>query len=180
VNRERFFALSIAVLAAAFSRLVPHPPNFTPIAAMALFGGAFFSDRRLAFMVPLMAMIASDFVIGFHPLAPVVYATFLLVVCIGFWIKRHFSPSAIFAGTLAGSFLFFVTTNFAVWLSGTLYPKTAAGLLTCFVAAIPFFRNTLAGDLVYTVLLFGLFVWSEKRFPALRAPQRDTGTFSEV
>jgi hypothetical protein len=156
------------ILAAAASRLIPHPPNFAPITAVALFGGVYFSNRRLAFLVPLGALFLSDLVIGFYHHMYVVYASFGLIVCVGLLLRRHRKPRAIAAAALASSILFFVITNFGVWALGSLYPKTMPGLLACYVAAIPFFQNTLLGDAFYTAVLFGGFSLAEKWWPALR------------
>lgn len=166
------------VLAAAASRLIPHPPNFTPIAAMALFGGARL-EPRLAFLVPLAAMFLSDLAlgvvsgdlrVGLHPLLPVVYASFALIVCLGLWLRNRQSVLSIAGATLAGSVLFFVLTNLGVWAFGSGYPKSAVGLVTCYVAAIPFFHNTLLGDAVYAAALFGGLALAERAVPALGQP----------
>ncbi len=157
MGRLQFLVVAGVILAAAASRLIPHPPNVTPIAAMALFGGAHLADRRLAFLIPLAAMFLSDLVIGLHGLLPVVYASVALVVCIGFWLRARTSALRVATAALAGSVAFFVITNFGVWASGSMYPKTLEGLVAAYVAAIPFFRNTLIGDAVYVALLFGGF-----------------------
>ncbi len=167
--RARTAVLLGLVLAAAASRLLPHPPNFTPVAAVALFGGAHFHQRWQAFAVPLGAMLLSDLVIGLHALVPVVYAAIALAVPIGMWVGRRLGPVRVVAGALAGSILFFLVTNFGVWLEGALYPRTAQGLLAAYLAAIPFFRNTVAGDLAYSVVLFGGFALLQRLLPGLRA-----------
>ncbi len=168
--KPRFLTLVGITLVAAAMRLLPHPPNFTPIAAMALFGGAQYTSKRAAFVIPLAAMALSDVALGFgfHRLMPFVYGSFALIVCLGLWIRQRRSLLSIGAAALVGSVLFFVVTNFGVWLEGHLYPPTVEGLLACYVAAIPFFRNTLAGDAVYTIVLFGGFALAQKLFPALR------------
>jgi hypothetical protein len=154
---------SVLILAAAMSRLVPHPANVAPIAAMALAGGVYL-DKRWGIVVPLAAMLLSDAIIGFHGLMPYVYGSFAVMVFLGMWLKHHKSPSFVFGGSLASSLLFFVVTNFGVWFggSGAFYPKTAAGLVECYVAAIPFFRNTLLGDLAYVGVVFGAFEVAKK------------------
>ena len=156
------------ILAAAASRLIPHPPNFTPIAAIALFGGAQFASKRAAFLVPLAGMFLSDLVFGFYAITPVVYGGFALTVCLGFWVRQHRSVQRIAFAAVASAILFFVLTNFGVWAMDHLYPKTIAGLVDCFVAAIPFFRNMLLGNLLYSALLFGALAFSENRFVRLR------------
>jgi len=156
------------ILAAALSRLIPHPPNFSPIAALALFGGAQFADKRLAFVVPLAAMFLSDLILGLHALIPVIYGCFALIVCLGFWVRRRQSVWRIGGAALAGAILFFVVTNFGVWAIGSYYPKTGSGLLVCYIEAIPFFWNTLTSDLCFTAILFGGLLVAELRWPVLR------------
>ena len=131
------------MLAAALSRLVPHPPNLTSVAAVALFGGAYLADKRLAFLVPLGALFLSDLILGSYQHMEVVYASFALIVCIGLWLQRRRTILHIAGAALAGSVLFFLITNFGVWWFQSLYPHTLDGLIACYVAAIPFFRNTL-------------------------------------
>lgn len=163
-------ALAMVAFAAAL-RIAPHPWNFTPIGAMALFSGAVIRDRRLAFFFPIFTLFVGDIFIGFHKLMPVVYASFLLSVAIGFWMRDRRTISRISVATLLGATQFFLATNFAVWAFGLSYPRNSAGLLACYVAGIPFFWNTLAGDAVYGVLLFGGFALAERFVPALREPQ---------
>jgi hypothetical protein len=165
-------ALGIIALAAAL-RIAPHPWNFTPVGAMALFSGAVIKNRRLAFVVPLLVLFLGDIFIGFHKLMPIVYASFLLSVAIGFWLRDRRTAGRISAATLLGAVQFFLVTNFAVWAFGLSYPRNSAGLLACYVAGIPFFWNTLAGDAVYAVLFFGTFALAERLFPALREPALD-------
>ena len=162
-------ALSIIALAAAL-RIAPHPWNFAPVGAMALFSGAMIRDRRLAFLFPLLALFAGDIFIGFHKLMPVVYASFLVSVAIGFWLRNRRSVARIGAATLVGAIQFFLITNFAVWAFGLSYPRSGSGLLACYAAGVPFFWNTLAGDAVYALLLFGGFALAERLFPAFREP----------
>lgn len=168
----RFWTLTGMVLAAAFSRLIPHPPNVAPIAAMALFGGAFFPRMSEAFAVTLAALALSDIVIGFHSQVFLVYACFLATVCIGFALKRRLKTFYIGAASLAGSILFFVVTNFGVWLFDGLYPHTFDGLVACYTAAVPFFRNSAFGDLAYTAVLFGSFLLAQRRIPSLGGSMR--------
>jgi hypothetical protein len=162
-------ALAIIALAAAL-RIAPHPWNFTPVGAVALFSGAIIRDRRLAFFFPILALFVGDIFIGLHRLVPVVYASFLASVAIGFWLRDRRSVGRITAATLLGAVQFFLVTNFAVWAFGLSYPRNSAGLLACYVAGIPFFWNTLTGDAVYAALLFGGFALAERLFPALREP----------
>ena len=163
--KPRFWLAASLVLAAALFRLVPHPWNFTPVGALALFAGATLRSRIAAVLVPLAAMFVSDAAIGFHSAMPVVYGSLALSVCIGMLIRnRRRSPAAVGAAALASSTLFFLTTNFWVWAAGHLYAKTLAGLVACYIAAIPFYGNDLAAQLLYSALLFGAFAWAERRF----------------
>lgn len=147
---------AIFLFVGIIARIIPHPANFAPIAAMALFGGTYLGKKQ-AFALPLIAMIISDFIIGFDslPMRLTIYGTFLIMVCIGFWIKKHKNTKNIILATLFSSILFFVATNFAVWATGTMYPKTLTGLVNAYFFAIPFFRNTLLGDMIYSGLFFG-------------------------
>jgi hypothetical protein len=175
----------VLILLAAFSRLVPHEPNFAPIAGMALFGAANFRNRWLAFLVPLAAMFLSDLALGWavrlgvytgwmaqtegiHTGSIVVYATFAAITAMGFILRRSRSLPLLAGTTLAGSVIFLVTTNFWVWVAAELYPLTLEGLVTCYVQAIPFFHKTLAGDVCYVTLLFGCFALAERYYPGLR------------
>src|SRR4051794_10307381 len=167
-TRTRLLALCAAILGAAALRLVPHPPNFAPIAAMALFSGAYLPRRALTFAAPLAALFLSDLVLGFyHGMATVYFATGLIVL-IGWWVSSRRSIVRIAAAALASSILFFILTNLGMWAFSGFYPRTAAGLAACYVAAIPFFQNTLAGDLFFTGLLFGGFALAERLVPAIR------------
>ncbi|HEY8966426.1 MAG TPA: DUF6580 family putative transport protein [Candidatus Methylacidiphilales bacterium] len=168
----RFATLALLVLAAAAARLAPHPDNFTPVAAMALFGGARFADKRAAFLVPLAAMVLSDCVLGFTAVAPFVYGAFALTVLLGFALREKGGIARLAGAGIAAAVLFFVVTNGAVWLVSGLYPKTAAGFVDCLIAGVPFFRNTLLGTLAYEAVLFGGFALAERRFPALRRALR--------
>ncbi len=156
----------MVVLAAAF-RILPHPPNFSPVTALALFGGAHFADKRAAFLVPLTAMLVSDLVLGFHALIPVIYGCVALFVCLGFRLRQR-RPGHVVQMALTASVTFFIVSNLAVWGFTGMYPKTAAGLAACYVAAWPFFQNTLAGDLCFTTLLFGGMALGEWRCSQLR------------
>ena len=166
--KPRLAALATIMLGAALFRVLPHPPNLTPVGAMALFGGAYFSDRRLAFLMPLSALFLSDLVLGFYSEMPVVYVSFALVVCIGFWLRERRTLGAIGMAVLASSILFYLLTNFGTWAFSSLYPKTLTGLIACYVAAIPFFRTTLISDAVFTALLFGGFTFAEQHLLFLR------------
>jgi len=164
-------ALALIVLAAAL-RIAPHPWNFTPVGAMALFAGALLKDRRLVFLFPLLTLFLGDMFIGFHKLIPIVYASFLINVAIGLWLRDRRTILRISLAALAGAMQFFLITNFAVWQFLSGYPHTASGLVACYAAGIPFFWNTLAGDAVYAALLFGAYALAERFLPALSPSAR--------
>ena len=167
-HQTRLLVLLCAILAAAALRLVPHPPNFTPIGAMALFSGAYLGRRALAFAAPLAALLLSDLVLGFYPGMNFVYASVALTVVVGWALSSRRSAPRVIGAALATSVLFFVLTNFGMWLFSGFYPATFEGLVACYVAAIPFFQNSIAGDLFYTALLFGGFALMQRAVPALR------------
>ena len=162
-------ALVMIVIAAAL-RIAPHPWNFTPIGAMALFSGAVLRDRRLALFFPLLILFVGDIFVGFHKLMFVVYASFLVNVAIGLWLRDRRTTARISLATLAGSIQFFLVTNFAVWQFLGGFPHTNAGLLACYLDGVPLFWNTLAGDAFYAALFFSAFALAERTFPALRKP----------
>lgn len=148
----------LIISVAAILRLLPHPPNIAPIAAMALFGGVYL-NKKYALIIPILALFISDLFIGFYgaPMMSFVYGSFLLTGCIGIFLKSHKNPSMIISAALFSSLLFYMVTNFGVWLTTPLYPKTLSGLLNCYTMAIPFFRNTIIGDLLYTGVFFASY-----------------------
>jgi uncharacterized membrane protein len=145
----------VMILGGILMRLVPHLPNFTPIAAIALFGGTYL-NKKYAFIVPLVAMFISDIFLGFHSTMIYVYGSFLLTGVIGLWLKNHKNAKNVVGAALFSSVLFFLITNFGVWATGW-YPKTLSGLMQSYVMGIPFFRNTILGDLCYTGVFFGAY-----------------------
>ncbi|MCW7461622.1 DUF6580 family putative transport protein [Leptospira limi] len=151
--QSRVSVAILMVIATVLSRILPHPPNFTPVLAVSLFSGAYLTDRKLALVVPILAMLVSDLYLGFHDLMPVVYGFMVLSVLFGKQIKT--SVSKAFGYTLIGSVVFFVVTNFAVWATSGMYSLNVSGLRECFVMAIPFFQNSILGDFVYSGILFG-------------------------
>lgn len=145
-----------APLAALFNYL-PQIPNFAPIAALALFGGTYLS-KKYALIVPIIAMLIADYFIGFYnPMVLAsVYGSFILIGLIGIWLRNNKTLPNVIGGTLTGSIIFFLVTNLAVWLAPQFYyPHTLQGLVDCYVIALPFFRNTITGDLFYVGAFFG-------------------------
>jgi hypothetical protein len=168
-NHSRLVALLSAMLVAAALRLVPHPPNFTPIGAIALFSGAYLGRRGLAFAAPIGALLLSDAILGFYSGMAFQYFSVALVVLLGWLALSRVTVLRLGIAAVASSVLFFAISNFGVWLVSGMYPNDASGLVACYVAAIPFFQNTVAGDLFYTTLLFGGFKLAEILMPSLRA-----------
>ena len=142
------------ILLGVVARLVPHPWNATPTMAIALFAGTYLS-KRWAIILPLVILASTDVLLGWHATIPFTWGSFILTGMLAWWVRQRPSPWRILGGAVAGSSLFFVLTNFGVWLTGELYPGTANGLWQCYVAAVPFFRTMLAGDLVFTAAFFG-------------------------
>ncbi|MGB9468670.1 MAG: DUF6580 family putative transport protein [Candidatus Acidiferrum sp.] len=163
----RISIVACFILFAAFVRILPHPWNFTPVGAMALFSGAKLGRSWKAFLFPLIALFCGDLFVGFHRLMPVVYFSFCLSVWIGIAFRRRQSLKPLSAATFLGALQFFLITNFGVWALENFYPRSLAGLTNCFIAAIPHFGNTLAGDSFYALGLFGGFALLERVGPAL-------------
>lgn len=159
----------IFIFIAVVLRFLPHPPNFAPIEAMALFGGTYFS-RRTALILPIAAMLISDIFIGFYqiPIMVFVYGSFLISVLLGFLIKKYKKWYTIGGSAILSAVLFFLITNFAVWAFSPWYAKTLSGIIQCYIMGLPFFRNTLLGDLFYAAVFFGAYelieVWIRKSF----------------
>jgi hypothetical protein len=171
----RAILATVMIVLAAVVRILPHPWNFTPIGAMALFSGAMFRDRRVAFLFPLVALFAGDLFVGLHRLIPVVYASSLVSVLVGTRLANHRGILRIGGAVFLGALQFFLVTNFAVWQLFGTYPQTPSGLAACYIAGLPFFGNALAGDTLYATLFFGAFALAEHLFPTLRLqPNRST------
>lgn len=164
----KLLIVSGIILFAALMRLIPHYPNFTPVAAIALFGGAHLGRKHLAFIVPLLALFISDLFLGFHQMMIPVYVGFALIVLLGTQLRNNVRVPYVIGGSVAGSVLFFLITNFAVWAMTPYYPNTFAGLLMSYTMAIPFFHSALLGDLFYNAVFFGGFYFVMQRYPALR------------
>lgn len=161
---QSLIAFALFVGLAVIGRWVPHPPNFSPLLAIALVGAAGAASLGVALALPLTALLLSDWLIGFHDQMPAVYLSLALVVFVG--RRLDLNSVGIKGGvwrflrqaTLA-SLIFFFVTNLAVWYFSPLYPQTGSGLWTCYVAALPFFHNTLLSTLVYGSILLGAFKW---------------------
>lgn len=188
----RFSVISVLVVIAALSRLIPHPPNMAPIAGMALFGAAYYNKKYWAFIIPIVAMWVSDLVLNnviyahhfdnfvwFYSGSLFTYGAFALIVLMGtVTMKKINAPSVLFSA-LGASVIFFIISNFGVWLTSPIYAKSWVGLVACYTAAIPFMQNTLLGDLGYTVVLVGLFELSKVLFPELRISSKGLKPLTE-
>ncbi|MDQ3206245.1 MAG: hypothetical protein M3Q40_07015 [Pseudomonadota bacterium] len=173
------WVLGALVFVAALTRLLPHPPNFSPVAAIALFAGAYFAQRRWAFVVPLAALVVSDLALAammgglyaswFGGIGIwVVYGCIALTSAMGMGMRGRVTGPRVLGYALAGSLLFFAVTNFGAWLGNPMYPQNSAGLLASYAAGIPFFKWSVLGTLTYSAVLFGGFELLRSRMPALR------------
>ena len=159
----------IFILIGVVLRLIPHAPNFTPIIAIALFGGVYLS-KKIALILPVLIMLISDIFIGSYEIKLMifVYASFLICVVLGFWLKKHKKWQTILTSSVLGALMFFLLTNFAVWAFTGWYAKSFSGIIQCYIMALPFFRNTLLGALFYSTVFFGAYeiisVYIKKRF----------------
>jgi hypothetical protein len=175
MSNPRFWALVSLTLAVAMTRVIPHPWNFTPVGALCLFGGAYFTHKWTAFGVPLAALFLSDLVLAvttynFQSLVgmPVVYFTFALIVCLGMLLRGRPRVLPIVGAALAAGLLHFLITNFPGLLPGHNNSLTWNAVMASYAAGLPFLQNMLYANLVFCGLLFGGFAWAQTRFPALR------------
>jgi hypothetical protein len=166
INPRIIFILTIIGFG-AIMRLLPHWPNFTPIAAMALFGGAYLKRKHLAILIPFAALLLSDVFLGFHKWMIAVYIGFALIVGIGMLLRTRVKGGTVILASLVSSVLFFLITNFAVWIGSPYYPQNIAGLMQSYTAGLPFLYNGVLGDLFYSTFFFGAFYFARLRFPAL-------------
>jgi hypothetical protein len=162
MNRTWLFAGLGLVALAILGRMVPHAANVTPLYAVALFACAYF-PRRWALAVPVGAMIASDLIIGLHATVAFTWSGMLVFALLGFALRGRRSGLGVVAAASAGSLAFFAWTNFGVWLVSAMYPHTAAGLVTCYTAALPFLRNSLLGNVAFAGALFAAYEWYRLR-----------------
>lgn len=166
----RFIVLSLLVIAAASTRalpyLIPHIWNFTAVGALAIFAGALFSNKRLAFIMPLAAMAISDLFIG-NGFSLLVYLGFTAMVACGFLLREKVNVTNVVLASFISASVFYLITNFAFFYPISLYPHNISGVLTSYAAGLPFFRNMLVGNLVFSAVLFSSFYLLAKRYPAL-------------
>jgi hypothetical protein len=177
----RFGAITLIVLLASLSRLIPHPANFAPLGAMALFGTAYYNKRWLAYLLPIVTFWGSDLLVNnilygdyfdhfvlWYPGAQWTYGTMLLIVLAGTMILKKVTAGRLMLASLSASAIFFLASNFGVWLSGSMYSMDFSGLMTCYAMGLPFFKNTICGDFVYCGVMFGAFELAQRYVPALK------------
>ena len=174
--------LSIIILLAAFTRIMPHPPNFSPMAAIGLFGAAHFAKKWQAFFNPLIGIWISDLVINnyvysssssnfvwFYSGFYWQYISYILIIFAGLFIfNRGISQTKMFGGMISSSGIFFLVSNFGVWAGGTMYPKNFGGLITCYAAGVPFIHNTIISDVLFTTVLFGTYYLLQVEYSSLK------------
>ena len=174
--------LSIIILLAAFTRIMPHPPNFSPMAAIGLFGAAHFAKKWQAFFIPLIVIWISDLVINnyvysisssnfvwFYSGFYWQYISYILIIFAGLFIfNRGISLTKMFGGMISSSGIFFLVSNFGVWAGGTMYPKNFGGLITCYAAGVPFIHNTIISDILFTTVLFGTYYLLQVEYSSLK------------
>ena len=175
-----YLTIIVLILFASFSRIIPHMPNFTPLGAMALFGGAYLKNKYHALVIPIASLWLSDLVLNnfifsfysdftwFYPGFLWQYTSFILITIIGYFFLKKVNFKNIFITSISSSLLFFVITNFGVWLSGSIYSLDFQGLITCYVMAIPFYKGTILGFICYSSLLFGILEFSRYKFQVLK------------
>lgn len=176
LSKPNTWAVLVVLLVAGVTRALPHPPNFAPIAAMALFGGVYLTNRKLAFLLPLVAMMFSDLLLeglhqiglreysGLHSTMLFVYGSMIAISGIGMLLQNRVKPLNLIGGSLAASVLFFLVTNFGVYATG-MYGTEPTSLMATYVMGIPFFGYTVLGDLFFVTLLFGSFEVLKNRMP---------------
>ena len=157
-----YLALGLVALL-ALSRLIPHPPNFTPILGMAVFSGAIISKRIIAYLVPLAAMLLSDLYLGFHASMPIIYFSLAVCVLIGTFIEARVSILSSFLSISFGVIIFFLITNFMVWYGSGMYEHSISGLMTCYFMGLPFVQNTFISSLLYGMGAFLVYDIINKR-----------------
>ena len=174
--------LSIIILLAAFTRIMPHPPNFSPMAAIGLFGAAHFAKKWQAFFIPLIGIWVSDLVINnyvysssssnfvwFYSGFYWQYISYILIIFTGLFIfNRGISLTKTAGGMISSSGIFFLVSNFGVWTGGTMYPKNFSGLITCYAAGVPFIHNTIISDVLFTTVLFGTYYLLQVEYSSLK------------
>ena len=163
-KNKKILFITLFIIVVALMRLIPHPPNFVPITAIAIFAGVRFNNIILAYAVPILIMLISDFFIGFSSISLFVYLAFILITSYSYLIKKYSIKNI-----LLSSIIFFIITNFGVWVLPGGYPNNIEGLILCYTAAIPFFTNSIIADLFFSAILYYGFEQIEKRYLILKS-----------
>ena len=169
-DKNNFYFVLGLILIAAFARIIPHYPNFTPLCSIALFGSKYFRNGYLAFLIPLVALWFSDIIINNFILSQYFdgftlfysgfywqYGSFLLIALLGRKTLNNLSFLKLLGVSISSSLLFFIISNFGVWVSSSIYSKNILGLIACYTAAIPFYFGTFSGSVFYSFFLFGSY-----------------------
>ena len=165
MNINKTLLLGLGIIGVlTLSRLIPHPPNFTPILGMAVFSGAIINRRLIAYLIPLVAMLISDLYLGFHSGMPIIYFSLALCVLIGTFIEARVTILNFVLGISVGVIVFYLITNFAVWYGSGMYDYTFSGLITCYVMALPFLQNTIVSSMIYGIGSFLIYNVINKRY----------------
>ena len=162
-KNKKILFITLFIIVAALMRLIPHPPNFVPITAIAIFAGVKLNNIKIAYAIPISIMLISDLFIGFYSISLFVYLAFILIITYSSFIKKYRIKNIILS-----SVIFFIITNFGVWLMGG-YPKSIEGLVLCYTMAIPFFTNSIIADLFFSAILYYGFEQIEKRYLILKS-----------
>ena len=162
-KNKKILFITLFITVAALMRLIPHPPNFVPITAIAIFAGVKLNNIKIAYAIPISIMLISDLFIGFYTISLFVYLAFILIITYSSFIKKYSIKNIILS-----SVIFFIITNFGVWLMGG-YPKSIEGLVLCYTMAIPFFTNSIIADLFFSAILYYGFEQIEKRYLILKS-----------
>lgn len=181
MNKKTLYIILGFVAFAALARLLPHAYNFTPLGAIALFGAAYFKDKKWALIIPITALFLTDLILNNYVYSAYydgfawftggflyIYGAFAMIAIMGYYLLKKVTMGRVIGGAFGASVIFFVVSNFGVWLSSPIYPLTLEGLVACYTAAIPFFHNTLAGDLIYSSAMFGAFEYLRSRYPSVQ------------
>lgn len=191
-NTKGILLVLAMILIAAFSRLIPHPSNFTAIGAMALFGSAFYGKKYLAILAPLAAMWLSDLAINnilyaeynegfvwFQSFQIYTLIPILLITILGLGLFKNLSVKKIAIGSVSAPIIFFLVSNFGTWMSPySLFPKTFAGLIETYVAGVPFLANDFVGTFLFSTVMFGSYYFITKTFPTLSLKKNDSVVLS--
>lgn len=187
MNKKSILIVTGFIIFAALTRLLPHAYNFTPLGAIALFGAAYFTEKRWALVIPLLAFWMSDLLLNNITYAAYydgftwftsgmlyTYGSIAMIVVLGYYILKKITFGRVLGGALGASVIFFIVSNFGVWVSSSMYPLTLEGLITCYTAAIPFFHYTIAGNVVYSAVLFGSYEWIKAQNPSLQPVEAES------